>query len=170
MNIIFAILFSIVNLTAVSDVHEFHLSKSIINYNTEEESIQITMNMFIDDLELALQPTAGDTLGICTRKEKKIAEDRIHTYILDHLVIEINGKKVIPEFLGKEPSDDLAAVWCYLEVVDVPAFSELSITNNIMIELFDDQKNMINIQLDKKRVEDILFTAKKTSENIDMND
>jgi len=39
-----------------------------------------------------------------------------------------------------------------------------------MIELFDDQKNMINIQLDKKRVEDILFTAKKTSENIDMND
>jgi hypothetical protein len=158
------------NLGPVSEAHEFHLSKSTINYNTKEESLQITMNMFIDDLELALQPTAGDTLRICTRKESKDAEDSIHAYILEHLVIEINDEKVVPQFLGKEPSDDLAAVWCYLEVIDVPSFSTISITNNIMVDLFDDQKNMTNIQLDKKRVEDILFTIGKTSENIEMYD
>jgi hypothetical protein len=39
-----------------------------------------------------------------------------------------------------------------------------------MVDLFDDQKNMTNIQLDKKRVEDILFTIGKTSENIEMYD
>jgi hypothetical protein len=171
MNILFVILFSsIMNVGPNTDAHEFHLSKSTINYNTKDQTLQITMNMFIDDLELALQPTAGDTLRLCTRKERVDAEDSIHTYILEHLKIEINGKIVTPEFLGKEQSDDLAAVWCYLEVVDIPLFSEMNLTNNIMIELFDDQKNMTNIQLDKQRVEDILFTSGKTTEKIEMYD
>jgi hypothetical protein len=158
------------NTTPVMDVHEFHLSKSTINYNTKDQSLQITMNMFIDDLELALQPTAGDTLRLCTRKEKEDAEASIYAYILEHFIIEINGKIIIPEFLGKEQSDDLAAVWCYMEVGDILAFSEISVTNSIMTELYDDQKNMTNIQLDKQRVEDILFTPEKTSEKIEMYD
>ncbi len=151
-------------------MHEFHLSKSTINYNTEDKSLQITMNMFIDDLELALQPTAGDSLRICTRKEKESAEKSIHTYILEHFVIEINGQRVTPTFLGKEPSDDLAAVWCYLEVQGLPEFSEISITNDIMIDLFDDQKNMTSIQLNKERIEDILFTPEKTTDKIEIHD
>ena len=159
-----------VNTSTLIDTHEFHMSKSTINYNTKDQTLQITMNMFIDDLELVLQPTAGDTLRICTRKEKEEAEDMIHAYIIEHLIIEIEGKKIIPEFLGKEQSDDLAAVWCYLEVVDIPSFSEMSVTNDIMIELYDDQKNMTHIQLDKQRVEDILFTPEKTTEKIEMYD
>ena len=171
MNLLFVILFStMINLSPVIDAHEFHLSKSIINYNTEDQSLQITMNMFIDDLELALQPTAGDTLRICTQKEKTDAENSIHNYILEHLKIEIDGQIITPEFLGKEQSDDLAAVWCYLEVKGVPVFSEMLVTNSIMIELYDDQKNMSSIQLDKERVEDILFTPEKTVEKIEMYD
>ncbi len=171
MNILFVILFSsMMNVGPIIDAHEFHLSKSTINYNTNDQTLQITMNMFIDDLEQALQPTAGNTLRLCTRKEKEDAEDSIHTYILEHFIIEINGQIITPEFLGKEQSDDLAAVWCYLEVVDVPLFSEISVTNTIMTELYDDQKNMTNIQLDKQRVEDILFTPEKTSEKIEMYD
>jgi hypothetical protein len=171
MNLLVVILFStLMTVSPVIDAHEFHLSKSTINYNTKDQSLQITMNMFIDDLELALQPTAGDTLRICTQKEKADAESSIHKYILEHLKIEINGQLMIPEFLGKEQSDDLAAVWCYLEVKGIPIFSEMLVTNNIMIELYDDQKNMTNIQLDKERVEDILFTSKKTLKEIEMYD
>jgi len=168
MNIFFVLLLSFMNSSPEADAHEFHLSKSTINYSTENQSLQITMNMFIDDLELALQPTAGDTLRICTRKEKDDAEENIHAYILEHFTIEIKGKKIVPEFLGKEPSDDLAAVWCYLEVENIPSFSEISISNTIMTELFDDQKNMTNIQLDKNRIEDILFTPERTSAEIVM--
>ena len=171
MNILFVLLFStMMTMSPVTNAHEFHLSKSTINYNTKDQSLQITMNMFIDDLELALLPTAGDTLRICTQKEKADAENSIHNYILEHLNIEINGQIITPEFLGKEQSDDLAAVWCYLEVKEIPVFSEMVVTNNIMIELYDDQKNMTNIQLDKQRVEDILFTSEKTLEKIEMYD
>lgn len=171
MNILFVIFLSLFAETeSVPAAHEFHLSNSTINYNSEEKSIQISMRMFIDDLELALEPIAGDSLQICTRKESLDAEDYIYSYVLEHLKLEIGGKKVSPLFIGKEASDDLAAVWCYLEVENVESFESISITNNIMIEIFDDQKNMTNIQLNKKRIEDILFTVDKTSEKIEFND
>jgi len=171
MNILFVffLLFSN-NVTPISDSHEFHLSNSTINYNTEKNAIQVSMRMFIDDLELALEPVAGDSLQICTRKEDRKAEDHIYSYILDHLVIEAEGEVLSPVFIGKEPSDDLAAVWCYLEFENVASLSTISITNTIMIELYDDQKNMTNIQKNKNRVEDILFTTERTSEKIDLND
>jgi len=171
MNIFFVMLIStLMNTSPVINAHEFHLSKSIINYNTKDQTLQITLNMFIDDLEMALQPTAGDTLRLCTRKEIEGAENSIRAYIVAHLIIEIKGKKIIPEFLGKEQSDDLSAVWCYLEVVNIPSFFEMTVTNNIMVELYEDQKNMTNIQLDKERVEDILFTSERTLEKVVMYD
>ncbi len=171
MNILFVLFLLFSNTsTSISDSHEFHLSNSTINYDTKEKSIQVSMRMFIDDLELALEPVAGDSLQICTRKEDAGAEAYIFSYILEHLILEVEGKALSPVFIGKEPSDDLAAVWCYIEFENVESFSTLSITNTIMVDLYEDQKNMINVQKDKDRIEDILFTTERTLEKIEMND
>jgi len=153
-----------------TDVHEFHLSKSTINYNTTEQAIQITMNLFIDDLELALKEYGADSLQICTRYESDDAEDYILQYINDRLIIIIDDKPVEVSFIGKEQSDDLEAVWCYFEVLDIGSIRQLSVQNTIMTDLFDDQKNITSIRKDKHRIEDILFSTKKTTENIPFDD
>ena len=150
----------------VTSVHEFHLSKTTVNYDSEEMAIQISTSLFIDDLELALKEMGYDSLKICTRKEKENAELFIHDYLKEHLVVEIDGKKLNLSFLGKEQSDDLAAVWCYLEVYDIPDFKEISITNTILTRQFDDQKNITMVQVDKERIAHILFTTDKTYEKI----
>ncbi len=152
------------------EVHEFHLSKSTINYNTKEQSLQITLNMFIDDLESALDDKSGTPLYICTKKELDSTEDIIYQYISTHLKIQIDGNKSELLFIGKEQSEDLIGVWCYLEIPDVVNLDKLVIDNTIMIEIYNDQKNMTTIQKDKKRIQDILFTSKKTSVTIRMHD
>lgn len=150
-----------------SEVHEFHLSRTTINYDTEEKAIQISTSIFIDDLELALKENGYDSLKICTRKEKENAEFLIHEYLNEHLVINIDGAELAFSFLGKELSDDLAAVWCYLEVYDVSDFKETSITNTILIDQFDDQKNITMVQIDKERIAHILFTRDNTFEKVE---
>ena len=151
----------------LENAHDFHLSRTTVNYDSEEQAIQISTSIFIDDLELSLQGWGHDSLKICTHKEKEEAESLMHKYLSQHLTLEVNGKKLTTEFLGKEPSDDLMAVWCYLEIYDVAPFEEISITNTILTELFDDQKNITMLQLDKERVAHILFTTDKTSENVE---
>ena len=153
--------------SSVIDAHEFHLSRTTINYDTEEQAIQISTSIFIDDLELSLKEIGYDSLKICTKKEKAIAENIIHEYMNQHLIVNINGVDMNFTFLGKEQSDDLAAVWCYLEIYDVSTFNEISITNTILTSQFDDQKNITMVQIDKERIAHILFTTDKTFEKIE---
>ena len=150
-----------------NDIHEFHLSKTTINYNTEEMALQVSARIFIDDLELSLKELGYDSLMICTRKEKENAEQVIQDYLNKHLVIEMDGVDLEFTFLGKEQSDDLAAVWCYLEAYDVSTFKEMSISNTILISQFDDQKNITMVQVDKERIAHFLFTLDNTIETVE---
>ena len=148
------------------DIHEFHLSKTTINYNTEEKAIQVSTRIFLDDLELSLKELGYDSLKICTRKEKENAEQLIQDYVNEHLIVKMGGSGLEFTFLGKEQSDDLAAVWCYLEAYDVSTFTEMSITNTILISQFEDQKNITMVQIDKEKVAHLLFTSDNTIETV----
>lgn len=149
------------------DAHEFHMSKTTINYDSEEMAIQISTSIFIDDLELSLKEIGHDSLKICTRNEKANAEKLVLDYLNEHLVIDVDGVKMNLTFLGKEQSDDLAAVWCYMEIYDVPVFKEISISNTILTNQFKDQKNITMVQIDKERIAHILFTTDKTFEKVE---
>ena len=154
--------------TSHEEVHEFHLSKTTINYDTEESAIQISTRIFIDDLELDLKSLGFDSLQICTRKEKPSAEQRIQDYLREKLVVTVDGQTLDLTFLGKEQSDDLAAVWCYLEAYDVSIFDQISVSNTILTSQFDDQKNITMVEVDKERVAHILFTTDMTLETIEL--
>ncbi len=39
----------------VSSTHDIHFTKSTIDYNEETQTLQVVMNVFTDDLELAIE-------------------------------------------------------------------------------------------------------------------
>ena len=88
--------------------HEFHMSSCEIDFNKEEESVQVTLHIFIDDLELALKKRGIDSLFLCTEREAAGSEIQIAQYIDHVLQISLDGKRIHPTMLGKEVSDDLA--------------------------------------------------------------
>jgi len=152
--------------TAVSEsssaeTHEFHLSKCDIDYNEEESSLQVSISIFIDDLELTLANQGHDSLSICTGKEAPEAEMMMFRYIQDHLVIEVDDVPVELQWVGKEISEDLAAVWSYLEVKNVQPEKSIKITNDVLMSSFDDQQNVVKLTMDKNRKSFFLFSRKE---------
>ncbi len=143
-------------------VHEFHLSKSTINYNTKNAALEISVHIYIDDLEDALQYAGVNDLQIGTEKEDSLTDGYIADYISDHMILSTSNRDTLAQyFIGKEISKDLAAIWCYVEVpVDIP-LSSLEIDNNILMEIFDDQKNIVGIKKNKKRVDDLFLKKSK---------
>lgn len=133
------------NATAGEDLHAFHLSKCLIEYNSRESAIQISLHLFIDDTEEALRRQGIDKLFICTDKEAESAEQHLGAYLTKHLRLEIDGKQLVPEFLGKEVTEDYLGMWCYLEITGVDKVQELVITNEVLMDTFDDQKNLVNV-------------------------
>jgi len=152
-------------LSSFSLVHEFHLSKGTVNYDSKSSSLQVTLHIFIDDLEVALAKRGIEELKIGTEKESNDSDQHIKEYISDHLIFISDSDTLSQVFLGKENSDDLLAIWCYLEIEDYKS-GNLSVENTILTEIFDDQKNIVAFKVDKKRLKDELLDKSKTKATV----
>ncbi len=150
-----------------SELHDLHLSKAQVHYNVQSESFEVSMHIFIDDLELAMQEANLENPRIATNREHEKADSLIHVYLDKHFSVVADGKKVNFEFLGKEDSDDLLAIWCYLEGTQIPKPDQLSIANRILVDLYDDQKNILAFTSDFRK-EFFMFDDKKTELTIDL--
>ena len=131
-----------------SSFHEFHLSNTEVRYNISERSIQITSRIFIDDLEDALGKQGHHSLFLCTEKESENAESLVENYLKNNLLISLDGNTLDFTYLGKEISDDLIAVWCYMEILDVNPKETIEVENNVLLDTFADQKNIVNVKVD----------------------
>lgn len=165
--LIFSILTLAASLSAqVPADHDFHVSKCMVEYSAPDRALQVSMHLFIDDLEEALRREGADKLYICTNKEAPTAEAHMLTYLQKHFQLVVNGQSYDYEFIGKELSEDLQAVWCYLEITGLSKVESLTITNDILMEVFDDQRNIINIDGPNKKRGFLLFQKGQSTDTV----
>ncbi|MEE9371493.1 MAG: DUF6702 family protein [Saprospiraceae bacterium] len=129
-------------------LHQYHLSNTEVRYNQEESALQITTRIFIDDLEETLNKMGHTALFLCTEKEPEHADGLVSQYLKERLLLSVDGELLEFTYLGKEISDDLIAVWCYLEVLNVNPQQNIEVENNVLLASFDDQKNIVNVKTD----------------------
>lgn len=146
-----SLLFLIISsLTFQADLHEFHFGKFEIEHNEENKSLEIAMYLFLDDLEEGITKQEGiEKLYLCTEKETQEATQEMIDYLTTNFVIYHQDGKLPMQFIGKELSEDLTAVWCYLEITLPDHIDEISLSNSILMELFEDQKNLVRFKSDK---------------------
>ena len=129
--------------------HPFKASICEINYNVETEHLEITLNLFTDDLEECIRERTKKPLYLNTEKELPSAGIVINEYIQSELRIMLNGKRAALDFMGKEHEPGMT--WCYFESIEGSYPSELSVYNSIMTELYPTQSNIVHIQVGKQR-------------------
>lgn len=149
--------------------HEFHFSKCDIEYSKEDKALQIAMRIFIDDLEEALAKSGNPNLKLCTSKEVDSADSIIQSYLQEKFKITVDEASHNFTFVGKETSEDLMAVWCYLEVVDIEPVENIRIKNSILMDIFDDQKNMVVLKYSKEKKEHFLFQVGEDTGALQLN-
>ncbi len=141
--------------------HKFYVSISEVNHNTETAALEISMKIFTDDLEAALEADTAEKLWIGDPDREVAATDSLLAVYFDKkLIINVNEAERKVVFLGKELEADVT--WCYLEIQDVPAVKSVSIDNRILMELFDDQKNLVHIYANGKEKSLFLRRGKTT--------
>lgn len=157
LSIINILLVFSLNIFSHNSAHEFHFSKCIIEHKASTNTLQISWHVFLDDLELALESQGVTNLFLCTDKEATKGELYLKKYLMQNLHLEIDEENLELEWIGKELSDDLTAVWCYFEVREITQIEEIKITNTLLTELFDDQKNLIHFLVQEKPAFYFLF-------------
>jgi len=81
------------------------------------------------------------------------------------LQISADGHVLSATYIGKEPSEDLLAVWCYIELKIPLNFSQLKVRYDVLMDLYDDQKNIVSLKIKGKNGY-MLFNSRHAEETI----
>lgn len=147
-----SLLLLLLPLFAFGVMHKFYLSVTQVAYAEKDESIQITSRIFIDDFEAVLKHRYGVETHLATPQESEQSDTYVEKYLREKFVLRINGQETDYAFLGRRYDNDILV--CYLEVTGVPlkGLASIEVQNEILTDLFDEQKNIVHITInDLKR-------------------
>lgn len=129
--------------------HPFHVSVCDIEYNSENQALQISQRIFIDDLENGLKKFHKmESIEAYKPQDPKQLDSLIEAYLNEKLRVKIDGKAVALNYLGSEVEQD--ARWCYIEVSGIPSVTKAEITNLVLLEVFEDQENIVHFKANGK--------------------
>ena len=127
-------------------LHPYHVSVCEILHNEKNSTLEITMKMFADDLEVALQ--AYDQTAM--RWDVQVDPDGFNTvlkaYLEEKFAVWIDDRKLSIRFLGAELDADV--LWCFMEISEVQALQSVRIYNAVIMEYYSDQLNLVHVESD----------------------
>ncbi|WP_229368371.1 DUF6702 family protein [Fibrisoma limi] len=123
-------------------LHDFHASVTQMQFNPKEKAFEISIRLFTDDLETALAKESGQKIHLSANDK---FDPLIEKYVRAHFAYVTSDRQRKPtEYVGYELEAD--ACWVYLQMPYAEAFQGGQMKQDILMELFDDQVNMVNIQ------------------------
>ena len=138
----FSGLLLVLSLTASRPGHDFHASVTQMQYNVKEKTFEISIRVFTDDLEKALSEESNTSVRLSVGpKSDAIIQNYIRSRF-GYVTAQKQPKTI--NYVGHEVEAD--ANWLYLEMPYPESFRGGSLNQTMLMEVFDDQVNMVNIQ------------------------
>ena len=124
--------------------HPIHIATVEINHNATDKSLEITCKIFWDDFETILTKK-NNNKRVDLTNEKNLQDNNklVSAYISSHLSITADGKPLTLNYVGFEKED--LVVYTYMEVSNVTNLKNVSINDNLMHDMFDDQTNIVHV-------------------------
>ena len=141
-------------LLAFTTAHKYYVSVTQVDYVKDKESVQIVSRIFIDDFENLLRTRYDENITLNTNNELSTIDMYIERYLTEKLKIDINGEAVRFAYVGKEYEDDI--VFCYMEIEGVKEINSFKITNQILLDMFEEQENIVRTHINSKHKSFIL--------------
>lgn len=138
-------------------LHKYYLSFTKIDYVKESRSLQITMRIFIDDLETTLNKINNKSFKLDTNSELEDTNIYIEKYLLNQFNVNINGSSKKYKYLGKKYENDV--VYLFTEIENIATINSIEIRNRILMDAFPEQQNIIKLNINNNK-KSFILTAK----------
>ena len=150
------------SLFGLAPVHNFYVSTTSVRYVPNENSFQITTQVFLDDFESALRLNGNENISLTPDGSQVKIDSLIEDYFRKNIIFNAKGEKMNFDFLGKVYKMDVLVA--YMEFKIDTIVSPLSIKNTILFDYLRDQKNIIHLKLASKRKSFLAVSSKSIFE------
>lgn len=128
----------------LSLTHPFYVSVVDVNHNAPEKSLEISVRVFYDDFEKALNSHFKTTTDLLNPKTKEQSDKLIKAYIQKNMQLVVDGKVVAMNYLGFEQQKE--SIWAYLEVSNIADFKKIDINCSLLYDYQQQQSNILHVK------------------------
>jgi hypothetical protein len=144
--------------------HPIHLSITEIDHNEKSKALQVTMRIFIDDLELSIRKKVNDQeLDLLEPGNGRTTDNLVRDYLMETVKFKVDKKAVKINYIGHEIEGP--AMICYVEIENIKKFTTIEVTNRVILETHDDQSNLVNVNYHDK-VKSIRLTNEQPTASV----
>lgn len=130
--------------------HPFHVGVITIEYNADDQALELTCKLFTDDFENALRKHFNVSVDLSSVDEHTAMDTLVARYLRTELALTVNGKKHAGRYIGFE--QDKEAVYAYVEYSGLTSKpSAIGADCGVMYELFSDQVNIFHVTVAGQR-------------------
>ena len=129
-------------------LHEFYVSISYMEYDSERKAIEVQKKIFFDDFEIALKKKNNLDKFDILKSKTEIVDNYIEAYLKENISFEVNDKVYDINYLGHEYIN--GTINCYYEVLKVKKIKNIIITDRSLFSSFDEQENLIYFEMMNK--------------------
>ena len=130
----------------VSSTHDIHFSKSTIDYNEKTKTLQVVINVFTDDLELAIERShEGLDLEIGSENQHELTDSLVADYSISQIYFKKNKENVNFSYIGFEYDYDICYLYIESDTLSFEQFDEVQIGVHMFFDVYDDQENVVEI-------------------------
>lgn len=130
--------------TSFSPFHKFYVSVTEIEHNQKSQSLQIISRVFTDDLEKVLRQRYDNKIRLGKDNETPGVQKIYAKYLTQKMTISLDHKSRELNYVGREYDNDM--VIFYIEVENVKDFQSIKVLNTILMDLFEEQKNLVHVE------------------------
>lgn len=143
-------------------IHKYYVALTEIEYDSSSKSVQIIMNVFMDDIEMALNKEYNINAEISNTNEIDYINNYFEEYLQEHFKISVNNELQEYLFIGKEYEDNM--VYFYLEIENISGVKSIEIQNTILTKYFPEQQNLVKAKINNVRKS--LFLSKENDKGL----
>lgn len=133
----------------VAIAHEFFVSISQVKWVKEEKVVTVSVRVFTDNLQDGVVNMGGPQLNLWTDKVHDDAGEWVSRYVLSKLDLAIDGVECSIQF--QTMTDALDATACVFRITNIAAIETITVRNEILTELIDDQANIVRFDVAGKK-------------------
>lgn len=130
-------------------LHPLYISVTEIEHDSKSKMLEITMRVFIDDLETSIRSDINQPVMDITLPGEGFSTDQlVEAYIRKHLKINVNEKDVPYIYLGHEL--ELPVIYIYVQADNVKKLNSIKVFNDMIMESYEDQTNLVHVEVNGK--------------------
>ena len=123
--------------------HQFFLSTTEIRVSDNTKNLEVTIQIFTHDLEALLRIANFNLANLGSEKENPNIDEFLIEYLSENFIIQDHYWK----FIGKKIDGDFTLFLLEIDTFNSP--SSVAILNSIFMDMYEKQRNIINIYTQK---------------------